>query len=134
MHKDATGRPIMRGAYVAYAVGKGSGATGIKFGAVVKLKSNEVERHQYNPSTRGYDTVKETRYTIGIVSAENHCTRDAQGQLVWKWVVQGKSAEDRPARIQSIERLDRVIVLEGHQMQPEAKEVLEKELHERGDI
>ncbi len=135
MHKDATGRPIARGAYIAYAVGVGSGG-GIKFGRVVKLKEKDVEFNRYDPSVPGnYTKVTETHYSVQIISAERQWKIPPGGKYddgKHEWCVQGKKDDAKLARVQSIERLDRVVVLEPDQMHPEAREVIDKEMHERG--
>ncbi len=124
MHKDATGRQIEKGSYIAYVVTTGSRA-GIKFGRVTKLKEKVEERSRYDTASQTYQPVTETDYTIQIISVEKGWRTQN------KWDLQGKR-EGRPAKVQSVERLDRVIVLEAHQMHPEAKEVLDKEMLERG--
>lgn len=126
MHKDATGRPITKGSYVAYVVTTGSRA-GIKFGVVVKLKEKETQRNVYDHATKQYDEVTETDYSIQIVSAE----RAGNWNEPKKWAVQGK-VEGKLARVHSVERLDRVVMLDPHQMLPEAKEALDAEMRERG--
>jgi hypothetical protein len=132
MHLDATGRAITKGAYVAYVVTNGS-TSGIKFGAVVKLKEKEDTENHYDRTTNTYNSVKVTKYSISIVSVENHRGYDQATQTYTKkWEVQGKSNDDKPARVTSIERLDRVIVIDAHQVHPEAKEVIDKEMYERG--
>lgn len=134
MHLDATGRVISKGSYVAYAVSSNSSSV-IKFGAVVKLKDKEYDERVYDRVTQTYDTKKKTGYSISIVSVEKQYHYDqATDTSAWRWVVQGKAAEGKPARVQSIERLDRVLLLESHQVQPDVKEILDKELHFRGAI
>lgn len=134
MHKDATGRRITRGDYVAYSTANRS-SSGIKFGSVVKLKEKPVKRSRYNPQTKQYDMHDEIDYSISIVSVDKGSHYDQQTQsYTSKWKIQGKVDEGRPARVQHIDRLERVIILEPHQMEPEAKELLDKELHERGTI
>lgn len=124
MHKDATGRPIEKGSYVAYVVTTGSRA-GIKFGRVTKLKETSKERSKYDTASQTYQPVTEIDYTIQIISVEKGWRTQN------KWDIQGKR-EGRPAKVQSVERLDRVIILDPHQMHPEAKEILDKEMLERG--
>ncbi len=130
MHTDATGRPISKGAYIAYVVTTGSSA-GVKFGAVVRLKEKTVKRNQYDQQTQTWSEVEEQKYSIQVISVD----KPSWGPNKDKWIVQGKSDEENKlARVQSIERLERVIVLEPLQMNPDAKEVLDKELHLRGTI
>jgi hypothetical protein len=123
MHKDATGRDITRGAYVAYAIAAGS-KSAMKFGAVIKLKEEEYNRSVYDSTTRTWQPTDITEYSIQVVSVER-----ARGAA--KWAMQGK-AEGKLARAIHIDRLDRCILLDPHQMDPEAKELLDKELQERG--
>lgn len=136
MHQDATKRPIVKGDYVTYAVSAGS-STGMKFGVVVKLKEKVVQKRRYNPSTKTFDYSDSMDYSIQVVSVERTFVRTPNqndpyaGDYAWQ--VQGKT-EGKLARIQSIERLDRVVVLGAQQMHPEAKDALDKELHERGQL
>lgn len=131
MHKDATGRDITRGAFVAYAVASGSGGA-IKFGAVVKLKDETVEHNVYDYQTKTHSKQSHTKYTISVVGAQELIQYDhATNARTSKWSLQGKK-DGKFARAIHIERLDRVILLEPHQMHQEAKELLDKEIAERG--
>jgi hypothetical protein len=128
MHQDATNRPITKGSYIAYSAGA-QARSYIKFGCVVALKEKVVERNVWNDATKSYDEVMETDYRVQVIVAE----RPSWGPNQGKWVIQGK-VEGKLAKVQSIERLERVIVLEPHQMLPEAREVIDRELHERGQL
>lgn len=132
MHLDAAGRAIVKGTYVAYVVTTGS-TSGIKFGIVVKLKQKDYTDSVYDRATNSYSSVQKTKYSISIVSAENqHLFDQATQTYGFKWAVQGKSNPDKPARVTSIERLERVIMIDPHQVHPEAKEVIDQEMHDRG--
>lgn len=124
MHKDATGRQITKGSYIAYSVSVESHSN-IKFGVVVKLKEQEVTENCYDDATKSWYPKLVTRYSLQAISAEK------SWQTQNKWAVQGKR-EGKLARVTSIERLERVILLEPDQMNPEAKEVLDIEMHARG--
>jgi len=126
MHKDATGRHIYKGSYVVYAVTKGHSA-GLKFGVVIALKERAYENSVYNSVTGTYNKVPATEYKIQIVSAAMNTYGPDKG----KWYVQGKE-EGKLGRPQTLDRLDRVIVLDDFQMHPEAKEALDREMTERG--
>jgi hypothetical protein len=138
MHQDATKRQIKKGDYIAYCVTTGSSA-GMKFGAVVKLKEKLVKSNKYNPQTCRYDIEhEEMDYTIQIISVEYGWERDVNGPdphaIVYRWKLQGKKEGSKLARVQTIDRLNRVIMLEPDQMDPEVKEILDRELHERGQL
>lgn len=125
MHKDATGREIKRGSYIAYVVSTGTSG-GVKFGAVVKLKQEDVQQKQtWDHTTNTWIMKDVTEYTIQIISV------DKSWKTKWVWSLQGKK-EGKFARVQHIANLDRVILLEPHQMDPGVKEILDKELMERG--
>lgn len=127
MHKDATGRAITRGAYVAYVVTTGYRG-GVKFGAVVKLKEVTTENAQvWDHATQNYVSKDVTDYSIQIVSVE----KEKPWNGPEKWTLQGKK-EGKFARAIHVENLDRLILLEPHQMDPEVKEILDRELTERG--
>lgn len=131
MHKDATGRDIQRGDYIAYCVTAGS-ASGMKFGRVLKLKEREYDDNVYDSTTRSYNKVRKTKHWIQVISVDEKKIWDPATQTSSdKWVIQGK-VEGKPAKAQSIERLERVVMLLDNQMHPEAKELLDKEMHERG--
>lgn len=131
MHKDATGREITKGSYIAYGTTTGARA-GIKFGAVVKLKERTYERDVYDNKTQTWGKEPHTSYSIQIIAAEQKWAGPYPGGRM-DWSIVGKT-EGKLARVQSIDRMERVIMLEPHQMNQEAKEVLDKELHERGTI
>lgn len=136
MHKDATGRQIKKGDYIAYATANRS-SSGLKFGAVIRLKSKDVEHNNYDYSVKPPQLITrvETIHSMSIISADKTSSYDPNTQTyTHKWVIQGKHDEERPARVQSIERLERVILLNPDQMEPDAKELLDRELHERGAI
>lgn len=130
-HKDATGRPIEKGSYIAYAVTKGSRG-GMNFGAVVQLKQKSSTRSVYDHTTKTYNQENYTVNKVQIITVHQSYI-GVYPNGVKKWVVAAKQ-EGKLARVQTIDRLDRVIVLDGHQMNPEVKEALDKELHERGQL
>lgn len=133
MHLDATGRTITKGAYVAYSVASDS-RSGIKFGAVVKLKQKETTHNEWDASIGTYKSVPKTEYTVSIIVAERSSTIDATtGVRSYGWTVKS-NGPDKPAKIQSIERLDRMILLDASQMNPDILAVIDKELHNRGMI
>src|SRR6478735_7231842 len=118
-HKDATGRPIEKGSYIAYAVTKGSRG-GMNFGAVVQLKQKTDTRNIYDHITKTYHLEQFTVYKVQIISAALGY-EGAYPNGKPKWVASGK-IPDKLARVQTIDRLDRVIVLDPHQINPEVKE------------
>ena len=133
MHKDATERDIQKGAYVAYAVTTGSRA-GLKFGAVVKLKEKATTVNRWDQQNQTYVPEPHIEYKIQIISAEYAYIYNAPpGSPSFKWQIQGKK-KGKLAKVQTLDRLDRVIVLHPDQVHPEAKKLLDKELHERGQL
>lgn len=134
MHTDATGRTISKGSYIAYAVSAQS-SSHLKFGIVVKLKEKMETRDRWNPQINQYVSTDEIKHSIQIVSVEKVWRPLTPGDYHngnWEWVIQGKKDPSRPAKVQSLDRLERVVTLDPHQVLPEAKEVLDKEMHERG--
>lgn len=130
MQKDATGRDIDKGSYVVYAVTGYGDQAGLKFGVVVKLKEKATTTNVWDPNTRTYNSQPHTEYKIQVISTERLYNHQNQ---TWRWQIQGKS-EGKLARVQTLDRLDRVIVLHPDQVHPEAREALDKELHERGQL
>lgn len=130
MHKDSTGREISKGSYIAYVAGTGSRAS-IKFAVVVKLKQKDTTRNEWDHQTKTYNTVPHTKYSIQVVTAmKSYKGTYPNGQEFWTV----PKADGKPAHVNSIERLDRIVLLEKSQMIPEVAEVLEKEMYDRGAL
>ena len=130
MHKDATGREITKGAYVAYVSGTGSRAS-IRFGAVTKLKSKVKEQNVWDHQTKNYVPTTVTTYSLQVITAsKGYVGTYPNGHEAWTV----PKEEGKLARVHSIDRLDRIILLEPIQMLPEARDALDKELRDRGTI
>jgi hypothetical protein len=134
MHKDASDRPISKGDFIAYSTGMGRRSSGIRFAAVTALREKVTNRSVYNQATKTYDSVPETEYKIQVVSTENSRKYDYHTQK-WSegWRLQGKDHDGNgKARLATLDRLERVIVLQPYQIHPEARKLLEDEMAERG--
>jgi hypothetical protein len=134
MHRDSTDRPILKGDFIAYSGGTGRRSSGLRFALVVALKEKSTEKHVFNQATQNYDKVPETEYKIQVVSAENRRRYDyTNKKWLEGWGLQGKDLDGNgKARLATLDRLERVIVIEPHQIQPEARAMLEQEKTERG--
>lgn len=136
MHKDASGRALRKGDFVAYSGGAGRrSGTGLKFGYVFALKEKTVDKNVYNQTTKQYDKVPETHYRIQVVTAERRWNYSHQtGQPgFYSWALLGKTAAgEGNSRLASVEMLERVIIVEPHQLPPDARALLEKDMLERG--
>lgn len=142
MHKDASERVISKGDFVVYSVGSGRRSSDLRFAVVTALREKSVTRSVYNATTKTYDSVSETEYKIQVITAEKSSTYDRQtGNYKHEWRLQGMLAPSQAlasptgagkARLATLDRLERIIVVQPHQIHPEARTLLEQEMVARG--